>query len=810
MFGRLMPPLRRIVRSASTMRPVGTKDDRRDRADGPALKGAATTFGANPVRWLAARGRAAPHVLRADKLRDAGDSVSAAHAYEAALRIDPGRTNLKVQCGNMYKDAGVLDAALRWYESALEDRPDDADIHLQVGHALKLAGRRSEALAAYRRVLALDPANRHASWELVQAGDVDEQLRGISAQTTGHGLETMLSMAAEIEAMRRKLAEIGAALPDISSLTAFPAKAYRHFRQIFDVPSPASLDLPSELPHLFVVADASGLDASALHRLLASIVGQSATRWRAVVLNVEPTLLVAVERLARTDDRLEAVPAAREGSGRTAVLDLVREVETDAVVFLPPGAAMHRHCLAWLAAGFAGSQADVLTFDEEWVVPGEGEPSSFEARGGLDPEMLLQENSWGEAIAVRKATFDRLDLDGDDAAPLPKPSALLLAAVRADASPGHVPYPLVAFEGDENARNIARRNALPDHRQAVERHLRLCGLRERVAVSGGTDGEPLHLEWQAGLPREQITVIVPTRDNAEDCAGFVDSLFAKASRPEALRILIVDNATTARSDLGGLEALAGRKGVRILRDDGPFNWSHINNLAAATSDTPILVFANDDMRMLSSAWDEMLRGLLARDSVGAVGAKLLYPDETMQHAGVLFGWKGSVIHDGLFEARDAPGPSGRWSKTRRVGAVTGAFMALRRADFLELDGFDAIGLPIGYSDIDLCLRLRAAGRDILWSPDVTLLHYESKSRGLDHLDAERAARGGRERALVETRWGAEVFSRDPTISPIWIDATLPYRLISFPAPQRALEFIRLTSRARRAGTESAKSTVACE
>mgnify|MGYP003643225597 CR=1 FL=1 len=775
------------------------------------MKDAATAFRAHPLRWLAARGRAAPHVLRADKLRDAGDPVAAARAYEAALKVDPGRTNLKVQCGNMYKDAGVLDAALRWYDSALADRPDDADIHLQTGHALKLAGRRTQALAAYRRVLALDPANRNASWELVQAGDVDEQLRGISAQMTGHGLETMLSMAAEVEAARRKLAEISAALPDVASLTAFPAKAYRHFRQVFDVPSPASLDLSA--PHLLVVADAGGLDAGALHRLLASVVGQSAKAWRAVLVDVEPELLVAVERLARADGRLEALPATREGSGRTAILDLVREAETDAVLFLAPGAAMHRHCLAWLAAGFAGSGADVMTFDEEWVVPGEADPSSFEARGGVDPDMLLQENSWGAAIALRKAALAGLDLAAREGQRLPEPSDLLLAAVRADASFGHVPLPLVAFEGDENARNTARRAARPGHRRAVERHLQLCGLVQHVALSKGADGEPLHVEWQAGMPREQITVIVPTRDNAEDCAGFVDSLFAEAAHPDALRILIVDNATTTRSDLAGLEALAGRTGVRVLRDDGPFNWSHINNLAAAQCDTPILVFANDDMRMLSSAWDDRLRGLLAREDVGAVGAKLLYPDETVQHAGVLFGWKGSVIHDGLFEARDAAGPSGRWSKTRRVGAVTGAFMAMRRADFLALGGFDAIGLPIGYSDIDLCLRLRAAGNDILWSPDVTLLHYESKSRGLDHLDFERAERSRRERALIETRWGTEVFSRDPTISPIWVDATLPYRLIAFPAPQRALDFIRLTTRAtraRRAGTESAKSTVACE
>ncbi|WAP70109.1 glycosyltransferase [Jiella pelagia] len=559
-----------------------------------------------------------------------------------------------------------------------------------------------------------------------------------------------------------------------------------------------------------VVADAAGLDARALHRLLASIVGQSSQDWHAVVLGVEPALAGAVERIARADPRLKAVLASHDETDLDIILERSRDAEAGAILFLAPGAAMHRHCLAWLAAGFAGSGANVLTFDEEWVAPGERQPFAFEARGGLDPDMLLQENTWGDSIAVRQEALGDLNLNADEPLSVPRATDLLLAAVRAGLAVGQVPFPLVAFEGDAGAREAAALEARHHHRRAVKRHLRLSGLDERVAMSQGTNDVPLRLEWLPGAHPQAITVIVPTRDNAEDCVGFVDSLFRTAALPDDLRCLIVDNGTTSRSDLLGLEALAGRKGVRVIRDEAPFNWSHINNLAVAESDTPIIVFANDDMKMLGSGWDKCIRGLLARDEVGAVGAKLLYPDETIQHAGVLLGWKGSVIHDGLYEAGNAAGPSGRWLKTRRVSAVTGAFMAMRRADFLQSNGFDAVHLPIGYSDIDLCLRLRAAGHKIVWSPDVVLFHYESKSRGFDHLDAERAARGLSERAIVESRWGAELFSRDPTISPIWVDATLPYRLISFPPPNRALGFVQLTSQAGRIVTESLQPSVVCE
>ena len=110
--------------------------------------------------------------------------------------------------------------------------------------------------------------------------------------------------------------------------------------------------------------------------------------------------------------------------------------------------------------------------------------------------------------------------------------------------------------------------------------------------------------------------------------------------------------------------------------DEPFNWSRLNNCAAALSGSELLVFANDDMVMLSDGWDRQLRGLLERPEIGAVGARLIYPDDTVQHAGILLGWPGISVHDGRYEAAVEPGPCRRWQVTRVVAAVTGAFFAI--------------------------------------------------------------------------------------------------------------------------------------
>jgi hypothetical protein len=196
------------------------------------------------------------------------------------------------------------------------------------------------------------------------------------------------------------------------------------------------------------------------------------------------------------------------------------------------------------------------------------------------------------------------------------------------------------------------------------------------------------------------------------------------------------------------------------------------------------------MLMLTEGWDTRLRGLLERPEIGAVGARLIYGDDTVQHAGILLGWPGIDVHDGRYEPITEPGPCSRWHVTRAVSAVTGAFLAVRREVFDAVAGFDAAGLPVAYGDIDFALKLRARGLKILWTPGITLRHFESKTRGMDHLDPERRARNASERRVLERRWGPAL-RVDPSVNPFWHPATLPFRLIAAPDPQRLWRHILL-------------------
>jgi GT2 family glycosyltransferase len=327
--------------------------------------------------------------------------------------------------------------------------------------------------------------------------------------------------------------------------------------------------------------------------------------------------------------------------------------------------------------------------------------------------------------------------------------------------------------------------------ETVGRHLRRHGAGDEVQVEPAAE-RGAAVTWRPRDPSEQIDVVIPSRDNGEDVRTFVASLRTLARRPSQLHLTVMDNGTVDPASLGALAQL-GSQGVAVRRCDEPFNWSRLSNLGARASDSPLVVFANDDMSMLTRDWDDRLRGLLQRADVGAVGAKLLYPDNTIQHAGVLFGWQGKAIHEGLYEAQDAGGPGDRWRLRRRVSAVTGAFFAMRRSLFDELGGFDERRLAISYSDLDMSLKVRARGLAVLYAPELELTHYESKSRGLTHLSPAAAAVDAAELQRLEARWPGAL-DRDISVNPAWQDATLAFHLLKPPSAEAALRHLRASAR----------------
>ena len=251
------------------------------------------------------------------------------------------------------------------------------------------------------------------------------------------------------------------------------------------------------------------------------------------------------------------------------------------------------------------------------------------------------------------------------------------------------------------------------------------------------------------------SIVIPFRDEPRFLRACIDSVDRTrgAVRPE---FLLVDNGSVQPETATLLERLAARPDVRILTDDRPFNWAALNNAAASHATGEVLVFLNNDVEALAMGWLDALCAQAEKPDVGAVGARLLYPDHRLQHCGVVLGLGGAAGHvlAGLDER--APGYLAMAVTSRECSAVTGACLGTRRELFESQGRFDE-SLGIDLNDVDYCLRLQRAGFRVLYESTAELLHHESPSRG--------TAGDVRDIRHFVDRWKRSIVSGDPYLSP---------------------------------------------
>lgn len=264
---------------------------------------------------------------------------------------------------------------------------------------------------------------------------------------------------------------------------------------------------------------------------------------------------------------------------------------------------------------------------------------------------------------------------------------------------------------------------------------------------------PARLETGQG-PLPRVTVIVPTRNRLDLLSTCIEGL-ARTDYPD-IEVIVVDNGS---DDPATLEYLAKLDPVRhrVLRDDGPFNFSALNNRAAKLATGELLCLLNNDIEMLGPErhgpdWLAIMVRQALRPEVGAVGARLLYPDGRIQHAGVVVGICGGACHAHRLLLPDEEGYFRRHALPQFVTAVTAACLVVRRESFEAVGGLDEANFAVAFNDVDLCMRLNARGWQSFYEPRAILIHHESVSRGLDR-DPVGAARLAGELAALQQRWG---------------------------------------------------------
>jgi GT2 family glycosyltransferase len=512
------------------------------------------------------------------------------------------------------------------------------------------------------------------------------------------------------------------------------AAAYRDWARFADrlrtpdVGGEERADLERDL--VSIVMAVAPHERTAAERAITALTAQRHDRWELGIafFGAGPE----AEPQARGEARI-SIDRERYAGQAAALNALIAATRGDIVGLLAPTVALAVDALAVVAAAFRETGADVLYCDEDHCDDA-GRRHTPRLLPGWSPDLLLSTKYWSRVVFYRRRVLVRLlplhdELDGAHEYDL---------ALRCTESPVrivHVPRVLAHVGAATSA--ISASGCDPE-RLALELAVERRGLAATVE-SAGTGAFRVR---RAITAPAQVSIIIPTRDGFHTLRRCLAAI--ERTRHADFEILLVDNDSR---DPATLELLATTR-HRVLRAPGPFNFARLNNRAVLEARGRYVLFLNDDTEPLDPLWLSALEEHAQRPEVGAVGARLLYPDGRIQHAGIVTGIHGIAGHPGRF-TRAQP------NLVRNVSAVTAACLMMRREVYAAVGGFDE-ALPVNSNDVDLCLRLRERGYLVVYTPHAVVRHYESQTRG---------RRAVAEDVWLMTRRWRGVLTADPYYNP---------------------------------------------
>ena len=518
-------------------------------------------------------------------------------------------------------------------------------------------------------------------------------------------------------------------------------------------------------PVFSVLVPAYNTPEAWLRRCFDSVLAQAYPRWQLCIADdasTDPAIARVLQEYAAKDARIRFVRRDENGHISRASNSALALATGDYVALLDHDDELRPHALLEMAEAIVADPELDLLYSDEDKLDGEGRRFDPYFKPDWNPDLLRSQNyvchlSVVRTALVREVGGFRAGFEGSQDHDL-----ILRCSERTDAARiRHIPrvlYHWRAIEGSTALVRDAKDYAAAAGARAVDEHLARChpGARAEELSHGH-----YRVRWPLPAPAPKVSLLIPTRDRVELLRTCVESLFERTDYPD-FEVVVIDNQSSEPEALAYLDQLRRRDRVRVLRFDAPFNYSAINNWAASQCDGAILGLVNNDIEVISRDWLAEMVSHAVRPEIGAVGAMLYYPDDTIQHAGVVLGIHGVAAHVYCGMPRGYPGHGGRVRVAQQLSAVTGACLLVRRAVFEQVGGLDE-SLRVAFNDIDFCLRLRAAGYHNLWTPFAELYHHESASRGSEDTEEKRARFVGEVEAMLQ-RWSPQL-QADPAYSP---------------------------------------------
>lgn len=296
----------------------------------------------------------------------------------------------------------------------------------------------------------------------------------------------------------------------------------------------------------------------------------------------------------------------------------------------------------------------------------------------------------------------------------------------------------------------AKPYAIEAGRRSIEEHLKRKGI--KGTVKRGNFSGCYKVEYEI-LENPKVSILIPNKDQVSTLKKCINSILNKSTYNN-YEIIIIENNSEQKETMKYYKELSNNPKIKVVTYEGMFNYAAINNFGAEFAEGDYLLLLNNDTEVIKDKWIEELVMHAQFENAGIVGGKLYYPDDTIQHAGIVVGVNGVADHIGKGFGRYENGHMGRLLIKQNVSAVTGACLMIRKNVFNEVNGLTE-EFAVAFNDIDLCLKVREKGYNIIFNPYAELYHYESKSRGLENTP-EKLERFNKEINLFYSKWGKDI------------------------------------------------------
>ncbi|MGH8060854.1 MAG: glycosyltransferase family 2 protein [Pseudoxanthomonas sp.] len=549
------------------------------------------------------------------------------------------------------------------------------------------------------------------------------------------------------------------------------AHGYTHWIALFDSPSPARLERARlrieglvRRPLLSLLLPTHNTPVALLRKCIDSVRDQVYENWELCIADDASSASVrrVLNEYAAKDPRIKLHLRAHHGHICEASNDALGLATGEYLGFLDHDDELSPEALGEMVMAIEANPDARLFYSDEDKIDESGKRFDPHFKPAWSPDLLRSQNYLCHFVVletqlVRMVGGLRPGFEGA------QDHDLLLRCVEKLRHDQVVHIPKVLYHWRATAGSTAlggeqKPYSLEAGRRAVEQHLARTGATATVEV---TQGGYYNVRRKLDRAAPAVTIVIPTRDRKYLLSACVESILEKTDYPN-YHIVVVDNGSVDDDARQYLAELHENPRITVLAYAAPFNFSAIINHAVRHANGEVLCILNNDVEVITRGWlDEMVAEAL-RPEVGVVGCMLYYPDNTIQHAGVVLGIGGVAGHVHSRLHKGANGYLGRAAVKQNFTALTGACIVLRREVFKEVSGLDE-SLPVAFNDIDFCMRVARKGYLNVWTPNAELYHHESASRGLENTP-EKRARFDLEVSAMQRRWAAQL-QQDPAYNP---------------------------------------------